>query len=295
MNVGAKFDRFISNIQLTETQVNDAKNKHEGVRDCLKSHYYPVGYVGTIGILIGSYGKGTACRPPADVDILFLMPAASYDKYNNPNINGQSQLLQDVKNVLLNKYPNTAMRADGQVVVVSFTGSFSVEVIPVFKYWANDVYQTPDTHNGGSWKTTNPAAEKNNIINSNSNSAGKATHLIKMMKVWRYSCSVPIKSLALELVCVDFVNQWQHRDKTSLFYDFMIRDSLEYLISKKNGSKQIPGISELCSFGSDWESKAISAHERAKKACAYELDGKIETDKLANDEWQKIFGNYFQG
>ena len=295
MYVGAKFDRFISNIQLTDAQLAEAKRKHEGVRDALKSAYYPASYSGTTSILIGSYGKGTACRPPNDVDILFIMPDYLFNKYDSSSFNGQSQLLQDIKAVLLKTYPNTAMRADGQVVVVSFTGSFSVEVIPVFNAWTKGLYYTPDTHNGGSWKTTNPSAEKANITLANLVSDGKATHLIKMMKVWVYNRSVPIKSLALELICVDFINQWPYKDKTSGWYDWMIRDFILHLLLRINGSKQIPGISEFCLFGSEWESKALSARDRAIKACDYEKIESPEADKLATEEWQKIFGYFFLG
>jgi tRNA nucleotidyltransferase (CCA-adding enzyme) len=160
MHVGAKFDRFISNIQLTDSQLEDAQSKHERIRDVLRKHYYSSGWTGPISILIGSYGKSTACRPPKDVDILFIMPSSLFERYNRPFTNNQSQLLQDVKDVLKDTYSSTTMRADGQVVVVSFSGSFTVEVIPVFKSNNPDIYYTPDTHNGGSWKTTNPAAEK---------------------------------------------------------------------------------------------------------------------------------------
>ncbi len=165
MNVGAKFDQFLANIRLTDAQVLDAQNKHEGVRTALKNYYYSSSYAGSTSILIGSYGKGTVCRPPTDVDILFKIPDSLYDKYNGFWYNEQSQLLQDVKAVLQRTYSRTDMRGDGQVVIVSFTGSFSVEVIPVYSspYLAN-VYLTPDTHSGGSWKTANPNAERQNII-----------------------------------------------------------------------------------------------------------------------------------
>ena len=73
MDIGAKFERFLSNIQLTDAQIADAQTKHEGVRKALRNFYYPQVFFGTISILIGSYGKNTACRPPKDVDTLFIM------------------------------------------------------------------------------------------------------------------------------------------------------------------------------------------------------------------------------
>ena len=295
MNVGAKFDRFLSNIQLTDAQLEDAQSKHERVRDALKRHYYSTEWTGPTSILIGSYGKATACRPPTDVDILFIMPTNLFDKYNKPYINNQSQLLQDVKNVLKDTYPDTTMRADGQVVVVSFSGSFTVEVIPVFKSNNPDIYYTPDTHNGGSWKTTNPVAEKNNITSCNAISSGKATHMIKMSKVWKHVCSVPIKSIALELVCVEFVKQWQHRDKTSVYYDYMVRDFFEFLLARKSGFLAIPGIIESCYLDDAWESKANTALDNAKNACSYEAQEGDTNNIYANIYWKRLFGDFFSG
>jgi hypothetical protein len=295
VDIGAKFDRFLGNIQLTDAQTADAQSKHEGVRKALRNFYYPPGYTGTISILIGSYGKNTACRPPTDVDILFIIPQHLYEQYNNPAYNGQSQLLQDVKSVLKATYPNTEMRGDGQVVVVSFSGSFSVEVIPVFKNHFADTYYTPNTHNGGSWKTTNPTAEKKNITSCNDISNGKATHMIKMSKVWKHECNVPIKSLAIELVGVEFINLWQYKDKTKIYYDWMVRDFFEYLLTKKGSIILIPGIFEFCYLDNAWESKAISVRDRAITACKYEASDKDSDNKLANLEWQKIFGNFFTG
>lgn len=295
MNVGAKFDRFLSNIQLTDAQIVDAHSKHERVRDVLKRHYYMPGYSGLTSVLIGSYGKDTSCRPPTDVDILFIMPSYLFSKYNTYGTNGPSRLLQDIKEVLRATYPNTTMSGDGQVVVVSFSGSFRVEVAPVFRLDYSDVFSTPNTHGGGSWKTTNPTAEKNNITSCNAISGGKATHLIKMIKVWKHVCNVPIKSFVLELLSVDFVKQWTYRDKTSFYYDYLVRDFLDYLILKKNSYVIIPGINEFLNIGDEWVSKATTALDNAKTACLNEAESSETADITANIFWKKIFGDFFKG
>lgn len=295
MNIGAKFDRFLENIQLTDAQIADAKSKHEKVRDILKRHYYMPGYSSQTSVLIGSYGKSTACRPPTDVDILFIMPTYLFSKYNTYGTNGPSRLLQDVKEVIRASYPNTALSGDGQVVVVSFSENFRVEVAPVFKFDYSDLFTTPDTHEGGSWKSSNPTAEKNNIISCNAISDGKATHLIKMMKVWKHVCNVPIKSLVLELLSVDFVKQWMYRDKTSFFYDYLVRDFFDYLVLKKNSYVIVPGINEFINVGNEWVSKATTAVENAKVACSYEVESSESADISANIFWKRIFGDFFKG
>src|SRR3990172_7546863 len=126
-DVGAKFDRFLSNIQLTKAHTEDAITKHTGVRKALHTAYYTTAYDGKTSILVGSYGKHTAVRPPSDIDILFRMPSSEFSKYNSALGNGQSQLLQEAKAILKKTYPSTDMLADGQVVIVPFT-SFAVDV-----------------------------------------------------------------------------------------------------------------------------------------------------------------------
>lgn len=289
--VGAKFDRFLSNIQLTKTQSDDAITKHTGVRKTLHAAYYSSPYESSTSLLVGSYGKDTAVRPPSDIDILFRIPSSRFSQYDTASGNGQSQLLQDVKNILKKTYPTTDMRADGQVVVVPFT-SFAVEVLPVFDR-STGGYLTPDTHGGGSWKVSDPSGEMARLTASNRRSTGKATHLIRMMKVWKRECNVPIKSFAAELIAVDFLATWQHYDKTSTYYDYMVRDFLAYLITRARSGMAVPGTTEYYAFGDEWKSRAESASERAIKACKYEADS--TADSQATAEWQKIFGVMFEG
>src|SRR5204863_93608 len=81
-------------------------------------------------------------RPPRDIDVLFALPYAVYHRYEGKTGNKQSQLLQEVKNVLAQCYTVTKMRGDGQVVVIPFATQ-SVELVPAFsltdgKYWVCD-------------------------------------------------------------------------------------------------------------------------------------------------------------
>jgi hypothetical protein len=107
-----------------------------------------------------------------------------------------------------------------------------------------------------------------------------------MMKAWQAYCAVPIKSFHIELVAMDFLDQWEHHGKSKEYYDWMTRDFLSFLISRKNNYVFAPGTYELMGLGDAWESKANTALNRAKKACDLE-----STDAAAaGDEWQKIFG-----
>ena len=100
--------------------------------------------------IVGSIGRKTAIAGSSDLDILFNLPNSVYKKYDNYKSNGQSALIQDVKKAVQERYPNSDISGDGQVVVIAFN-KYTVELVPGFKQ-SDDRFKYPDTHDGGSWK-----------------------------------------------------------------------------------------------------------------------------------------------
>lgn len=289
MAVGTRFTKFLQNLTLTDTQVNDGITKHTGVRRALNQHYWGSsdGYANSI--LVGSWGKSTEIRPPRDIDILFKLPKNVYDRYQQLPYgrNKQSELLQEVKRVLERSYTTTDMRGDGQVVTVKF-GSYAVEVAPAFALQNSAQFWICNTHAGGSYKTVDPVAEQEAVKLSNDRTKGNTRDLIRMMKCWQAYCSVPMKSFWIELVAVDFLGTWRHAGNTTVYYDYIVRDFLAHLVARANWTFYVPGTRESIMIGSNWISRAESALERAKKACDYEA---ATRDFDAGYEWQKIFGD----
>ena len=284
------FTSFLSNLELTQAQRDDAETKSKSVGNCLYSAYYGNTYSSSSPkrIIVGSYGKGTAVRPPSDIDMLFILPDTEYWRFNNSPYNGQSSLLQDVKSKLVQTFPNTDIRADGQVVKIPFS-TYAIDLVPAF-ICADQSIITCNTNDGGSWKPTNPKAEYQAIIAADDLSLNKATHLIKMLKAWKRCCNVEIKSLALEIAACQFAVNWPHRGQGLFWYDWLIRDFFAFMLKFKYGTAQIPGITEKIYLGDKWYSKCESAYQRALKACEYEHDN---YGQLAADEWKKIFGDQF--
>lgn len=287
LSIGQQFTTFLSNIQLTEPQIQDAKTKYDGVCEKLHNKYYSTTYNGSTKLLVGSYGKKTAITPPTDIDVIFVLPYSEFKKYDSRSGNGQSHLLQDIKNILLEKYPNTNIRGDGQVVMVNFV-SYYIEVVPSFLL--NGSYYIPDTNNGGRWKLTAPKSEMENIQTSNEWTGGNTVRLIKMIKAWKSNCGVEIKSLIIELTVVDFLKFYQYYNKGSTYYDWMVRDYFKYLLSKVSSSSYIPGTYESIAYGNSWEPKAKAALSNAEEACNLESKNLPYT---AANEWKKIFGTRF--
>src|SRR4051812_49330206 len=72
--VRQRFTQFNANLTLTAVQQLDGYGKRGGVVNCLNRHYYDSASEIDHSFLIGSWGKGTAVRPPRDVDTYFLLP-----------------------------------------------------------------------------------------------------------------------------------------------------------------------------------------------------------------------------
>jgi hypothetical protein len=281
---------LISELTPTKAHYEDAATKSDGVAKALHEHYYGGPFSSNTKRLIGSYGKGTAVRPPRDVDILFLLPNEEYQRYKDYESNGPSQLLQDVKAILQARYTTTdKMRGDGHVVVIPFQGDHTVELLPAWKT-VSGKYIVPDTHNGGSWALVDQTAELVNVDASNILTDGITRNLIRLLKAWQLECSVPIKSLALELHAVSVLD---HVDLSKYLknWSLLMRDAFEVLLQRADHVEPMPGTEAPFEFGSAWCSKVESAASRAARGVALELAGNEESAVL---EWQKIFGKRYE-
>lgn len=270
--IEGNFKKFYENIQLTPTQKEDAIAKYNGVCEKLHNQYYGNKYDGSTKLLFGSYGKRTNIRPPRDVDVLFKIPKEVFERYDSHESNGQSQLLQDIRTILAEKYSTTdKISAWGKVVLVQFKdGTHNIELLPAYEQ-QNGTFLIPNSENGGSWEIFNPKEGMDRISQSDDETNGLTRKLIRMLKKWVEEANVEIRSFQLEDCIVNFLTTTD----VSLQTQNIITS---FFIWLKQG---IPK-SEL--------SKAETALTRSTNAIEYEKKGEIER---ALDEWIKIFGNFF--
>jgi len=283
--VRRRFTKLIENLAITESQRIDGETKHAGVRACLNRAYWGHSSETANSMLIGSWGKLTRVRPSQDIDILFLLPPSVYHQYQGRYGNRQSQLLQEVKNILAATYSQTTMRGDGQVVVIPFN-TIPVEVSPGFRCGDGSIIVC-DTHNQGRYITSTAEAEAADLAASNSRWNGNTRALARMIKQWQRERNVPLKSFQLERLVIEFLQVWSYSYQDVFYYDWMVRDFLAYLTWRANTYIVMPGTGEQVSLGSEWLSRAQTASRYAITACIYERDN-CETP--AGQAWQEIFG-----
>ena len=257
MSIQNNFQKFYNNILLTSKQREDAKRKYHGVCKKLHDHYYTdVKYTGQTKLLIGSYGKHTHVRPARDVDVIFIMPFDKFGQYDDNQSNCQSQLLQDIKKLLEEKYPDTPIKAFGKVVVLEFTDTqHNIELLPAWEK-EDKSFIIPNSENGGSWENWNPRLEIKKIQDQDAKTK-KTKEFIRMAKKWVENCSVDIKSYQIENLVLNFFNYYEIKNQSN---SLLMRDF--FMFSYNSGNR------------TNTNSHLKTALKRAKKAYAFENNNK---------------------
>lgn len=159
-------------------------------------------------LIVGSYGRRTAVDT-SDIDMLVILPSEEFDHINNLKGNSQSRLLKVVKNSIVESYPRTNIRADGQVIKVEFSDGIKFEVVPVFKSMLG-AFIYPDTNAGGAWKSTNPKAEQKTMEELNVKSKGLLIDTCRHMRILRDSkfSSYKLSGIVIDSFVCSAIGTW---------------------------------------------------------------------------------------
>ncbi|CAH2464926.1 MULTISPECIES: SMODS domain-containing nucleotidyltransferase [Bacillus cereus group] len=236
---------------------------------------------------VGSLGRGTAIKGVSDLDMLFILPDAWYTQYNNHEGNGQSKLLQRVKEVIRETYPRTIVRGDGQVVVVSFS-NYQIEVCPCFS--ENDgSFTYPDANSGGKWKKTDPIPEIRESLAMTEETGRHYCYLCNMLRAWKNETGFKFGGLLIDTLVYDFFEEYTGYKECS-FEDYLsvLKDLFAYL---KNQSETRKYWFALGSNQQVYDKKKIFI-KKAKKAHE-KLDPLSEDSEDIYDILQELFGQNF--
>ena len=281
-----RFSGFRENVALTQNQLEDGLTKTKGIASVLNNAYWGQSSDTHNWLWVGSWGKATQARPPRDIDLFFVLPEAVYHRFQNVQGNKQSQLLQEVRGILLNSYNQTTIRGDGQVVAVGFN-TIMVEVLPCFNT-GDGRFLICDTNRGGTYTMANPYAEIAAIENGDLATSHSLRTVIKMLKIWKHESNADLKSYLLETLATNFLTQCSWRHDGLFYYDWVMRDFFQYLIGRTNTWLTVPDGQQVW-LGDLWKSRAESAYASSLRACDHERENRIAD---AGDEWQKVFGTW---
>lgn len=290
MSVSDYFQTFCTNLRMSSDTINAIQYRYHQITKRINLDYYNSSSETNHSLYVGSYGRGTEIFT-SDIDMIVQLPYDTYVKFNNYSSNGQSALLQEVKRVLEKTYRTSDVKGDGQVIGINFTDGINFEVVPAFIN-KDGSYTYPNSNNGGSWKVTDPKSEIDAMNSMNSESNKNLKRLCRMARAWKNKCNVPMSGILIDTLAYKFIKDWQYKDKSYLYYDYMSRDFFEYLkdLSIDQNYWLAPGSNRYVWKYDNFQSKSKKAYDIAKEAISYETNNCPYTSK---QKWREIYGTKF--
>lgn len=279
MQVKDDFNEFISNLQIDN--FDDINTSLEGIAKKLNQKYYDNSTTDNY-LMVGSMGRNTFIKGESDIDVIYELPDEVFERFDDYESNGQSQLLNEIRDVLKEKYPSTDIKGDGQVVVISFT-KYKIELVPGFKQ-DNNSYKYPDTHDSGSWKITKPILEieeANNTINNTST----YRDICQMIREWKANNGVTICGLLIDTLIKDFLgNNPEYKWKSKSDYYELLKSVFKYLSDQDENRKQwnAMGSNQII------ENKNFNFIKKGKKAY-----NKLSNSTDESSTLRELFGSRF--
>ena len=290
MSVATKFQKFCENIRIATSDTDSISYRYKRITRQLNTDFWNTESDTSHSLYVGSYGRGTAIHV-SDIDILFRLPYSIYEQYNGYAENGQSALLQAVRNSLKNTYSTSHIKTDGQIIGINFEDGINFEIVPAFIN-KDESYTFPDSNEGGKWKITNPKPEIEEIRKTNNLCNGNLKNLCRMARAWKDTWGVPIGGLLIDTLAYQFIKDWPHRTDSFLYYDWMTRDFFEFLKNQdpQKGYWLAVGSGQYVWRKGDFEYKALRCYNLAVEAIDYE---KRDMSYSANLKWREIYGTKF--
>lgn len=285
------FSGFCSTIQVQDG--GTISFRYKAITRRLNTDFWNTTSETSHSLYVGSYGRNTATQSFSDLDMIFELPSDLYYQHDKYSGNGQSALLQAIRNSMQKKYSTSSIGADGQVIKVTFKDGITFEVVPVFVNKAGS-YTFPDSNGGGSWKTTNPRPEIDAIRARNTACNKNLVPLCRMMRAWRKKWGVPIGGLLIDTLAYQFINGWEFKDKSYLYYDLMSRDFFRFMADQNKEQEywKAPGSGQNVYGKGLFQSKATKCYNISCEAIAHEI-AEPKREFSAKQKWRDIFGTSF--
>ncbi|MER6167104.1 CBASS oligonucleotide cyclase [Streptomyces violaceorubidus] len=290
MSIPEAFDKFRSNLEITETESQKASHRQQRIRQELES---------TLDIestfLTGAYRRNTKTKPLADVDIMIVLKDTTFLDLH------PHAVLETVRKVLAPIYGEDRVCCDRRAVRVDFgvklvddlTGDVvSFDVVPGFTQ--DDHYLIPDDVLA-EWIPTNPKVHADLATEANKAFSEQWKPLVKMIKTWNRHQDHPIESsflievMALKLLKGNWVGPYQLELRQ--FFTTAINAIAQRWPDPANLG---PDVSDMF----DGQPAKLEAAQRALRAAeaacteAIRLERSGRTgDALA--KWQELFGPLF--
>ncbi len=291
MSLSIWFNEFCSNLMIRDG--GTISKRYKNITRRLNTDFWGITSDISHSLYVGSYGRGTAIHGFSDLDMIFMLPYSEYIKHTSYLVNDQSALLQLVKRSIEKTYSTTHIRGDGQVILVPFNDGITFEVVPAF-FNKDHSFTFPNANNGGNWKITNPKPEIAAIKSRNDACNGNLKLLCRMMRAWKIKWDVPIGGLLVDTLAYQFIENWQHRDKSYLYYDYMSRDFFKWMAEQDSEQTywRAPGSGQHVYGKGLFQYKAKRCYDISLEAIEHET-ATPKREWSAKQKWREIYGTSF--
>lgn len=180
MQVRQAVHEFISALELTPGEREDASKQHTNLRDGLarRLDVDPGQYL----FLTGSYARSTAIRPLKDIDLFCVLKRGPrYD----PAHSSPKSVLTHVRQALEAQYPGKTAEPQNRSVNIAFsTTGIAYDVVPAFRDTRDDeVFWIPDVQ-AMTWIRSNPRIHADMSVAANEVVESELKPLTKAVKHW---------------------------------------------------------------------------------------------------------------
>ena len=204
LSIDEAFKKFKSNLELTQSEQDDASRRHYDVRDTIKAAFSV-----DRDFLTGSYGRHTKTKPLKDIDVFFVLNKEKEGKYlDEPSRN----LLEAFRKTLAAKYGSSNVSVGRRSVTVEFIKNendaneriMSIDAVPAFENGTN--YKIADPQIAANWILSDPEVHAEKSTTANKSYSLEWKPLVKMLKNWNNNHGKPIKpSFLIEVMALDIL------------------------------------------------------------------------------------------
>ncbi len=222
ITVAEAYTKFLSRLELTAREQDDASRRHNEIRDYLNTKFDI-----DRDFLTGSYKRWTKTKPLKDVDIFCVLG----EKERHRRDESPADLLKAFEEALAETYGRDSVSRQRRSVTVDFgvqpdadedTGGkvMSCDVVPALA--KNKHYEIPDTSTSSGWTETNPEVHYDLAVEAQKKYDGEWKGIVRMTKKWNAFHGKPVKPsflievMALQLLHPPFGGDYRYEIKAFL-------------------------------------------------------------------------------
>lgn len=291
MSVSQYFSEFMAALQISADKRGTISYRTGRITGQLNSDFRSSSSDAANRFYGGSYGRNTAIPSVSDVDLMYVLPYSVYERYNAYASGGQSALLQEVKRSIERTYANSVVIADGQIISIPFTDGVTFEIVPVFLN-KDGSYTHACSNAGGSWKVCKPKHEIDEFAARDDQYNRNLVDVCRMARAWRDNNNVLMSGMLIDTLAYQFIANWQYRDKSYLYFDYLTRDFFNFLANQSAAQNYwlAPGSGSYVWRTGAFEYKARQAELRALEALQHLAANELWS---ARQKYREIYGTAF--